>query len=756
MSSKYFLVLSRFVAVILIFTASLSHAQFRIIPQPVKIDSAKGKFILTPNAVIGVDKGTVAIGKYLQGYLADNYKLHLKLTLISYAPMKTAIRLVSKNDTVDGEYALSVTPRVIAIAGNNTGIFYGVQSLIQLLPDAGTASLHIQACNIYDKPRFKWRGLSLDVSRHFFTVPEVKRYIDIMSHYKLNTMHWHLTDDEGWRIQIDKYPLLTEKGARITYYSKRGEYRKMDNLIDSGGRDGFYTKNDIREVLHYAKAHFVTILPEIEMPGHSEAAIFAYPELGCKDSTGAPHRVRMLDPSEFTFNFYENVLTEVIALFPNQYIHIGGDEAEMVDWLKSPTAVALMKREGLKNEGEVQSYFIKRIEKFLLSKNKKMIGWDEILKGGLAESATVMSWEGEAGGIAAAKMHHSVVMTPLPFMYFDAPQAKESLEPIGWNPPVPWQMVYNYEPVSNQLTDDEAKYIIGAQGNIWAEKIATFTHLQYMMYPRALAVAEITWSPKQEKDIDRFAYKMKNQYGLFRLWDVNARIPDIDSLADVTTNKNNYTLTLNYPLQNARLRYAINTKMPDSTAAAVAFPVNINQPLKDSLKIYTLTSWKLKSSIRQSAIIRHVNVEPATDTTNLAPGLTYAVYRTQRNYNRLDSVASAESGLISFPQKFILAPEGTYTWVKLKGFIKIDHEDDYELTSAFEYSPELNLGGAIIMQRNNDCYAEPQKAILHLKKGYYVLNGLYLADEYNGSQNLVQLKTAGGQTLAPATYLFHL
>jgi hexosaminidase len=243
---------------------------------------------------------------------------------------------------------------------------------LQLLPPGGPVPLRVQACEITDEPRFGWRGLSLDVSRQFFTVPEVKKYIDMMSHYKLNVLHWHLTDDEGWRIQIDKYPKLTEIASKISFYEKQGKFRKLDNLID-GGRDGFYSKDDIRDVLKYAKERFVTVLPEIEMPGHSEAAIFAYPWLGCKDSTGAKHRIVILDPSDSTFNFIRNVLTEVIELFPGQYIHIGGDEAQVTEWLKSPTAVVLMKKEGFTDPAQVQSYFIKRIEKFLLSKNKKLL-----------------------------------------------------------------------------------------------------------------------------------------------------------------------------------------------------------------------------------------------------------------------------------------------------------------------------------------------------------------------------------------------
>jgi hexosaminidase len=737
-----------------ILSSSFVRAQFHIIPQPVKISAQKGSFLLTGNAVIGTDVQSRAVGLYLQNYLARNYNLHLKLRVFEKIPATIAIKLISNNAADTGAYALNIKNTGVSIVGAGEGVFYGVQSLIQMLPVA--APLRLTAVAIKDAPRFKWRGLSIDVSRHFFTVDEVKKYIDVMAHYKLNTLHWHLTDDEGWRIQIDKYPLLTEVGARINYYEKQGKFRKLDNLID-GGRDGFYTKDDIREVLKYAAERYVTILPEIEMPGHSEAAIFAYPELGCQDSMGAKHRVRMLDPSENTFKFLENVLTEVIALFPNQYIHIGGDEAEMVDWLKSPVAVALMKKEHLKDEREVQSYFIKRIEKFLISKNKKLIGWDEILQGGLAPSATVMSWRGEAGGIAAAKMRHHVIMTPLPYMYFDAPQANEELEPIGWNPTVPWQMVYNYEPLSTQLNTEEAAYILGAQGNIWTEKIPNLPHLEYMMYPRSLAVAELTWSAKADKDIGRFKNKLNKQYPLFKLWNLNARLMDIDGVINIVTNSGRYINTLDYPLKGAKVRYSLNGRMPDSTSVETQFPIKISVPLKDTLTLSTYTTWTLNNQhIRQRVKITRDDFKPAkTDDRKLLPGLSYASYITKKEYQKLENGKPATIGIMTFPQPFTPSNDDATNWIKVNGYINILIEGDYEITSEFLISPQLYLDNIAIINPDKNRYAEPQKAVLHLKKGYYTLTGYYAANDVNSGENLIQLKTASGKVFNHEDYLFH-
>jgi hexosaminidase len=736
---------------------NVASGQLHIIPQPVSAEQLSGSFALKASDIITADEQSQLVANYLQQYLHDTYKLDLKVKTYPHVPENAAIRLESSEvDTAKGSYSMQVSPKRITIAGNGAGLFYGVQSLIQIITDVNGKNLHVPACKIEDKPRFGWRGLSLDVCRHFFTVDEVKRYIDMMAHYKFDVLHWHLTDDEGWRIKIDKYPLLTERGSKVGYYASIGKFRAFDNITE-GYRDGFYTKDDIREVVKYAQDRFITILPEIEMPGHSEAAIFAYPELGCKDSTGAQHRVRMLDPSEYTFNFYENVLTEVMQLFPNEYIHIGGDEAEIDDWLKSPTAVALMKREGYKSPSQVQSYFIKRIEDFLNSKGKKLIGWDEILKGGLAPSATVMSWEGEEGGIIAAKMHHNVIMTPLPQMYFDAPQAAAATEPLGWNDPVSWQMVYNYEPQSDRLTPEEAKYILGAQANIWVEKIGNFKHLEYMIYPRLLAVAELTWTPKADKDIHRFEKSMYANYYLFNLWELNARLPNVTGLEDVVTNKESYTQTLTYPLQNASVQYTLNGTLPDTTAVTSPFPVTINSPLKDSLAIAVYTSRQLSKRILQKVLVKHVNIKPsATDGTGLQSGLSYMMYKTTyNNVPATDTTKDFEIGILRKDGGLNPYPGLFNSWVKLYGYLKIEKEGDYRISSDFENTPMLLMGTTLILDGSKNKYVEPQEAILHLQKGVYQLSGYFVADKVNSKQALIKIATMDGKPIDADNLLFH-
>ncbi|MHB8209626.1 family 20 glycosylhydrolase [Mucilaginibacter sp.] len=417
-----------------------------------------------------------------------------------------------------------------------------------------------------------------------------------------------------------------------------------------------------------------------------------------------------------------------------------------------------MKREHFTDPSQVQSYFIKRIETFINSKGKKLIGWDEILKGGLAPSATVMSWEGEQGGITAARMHHDVIMTPLPQMYFDAPQANVANEPIGWNPPVTWQMVYNYEPQSKELTSEEAKYILGAQANIWSEKIATMDHLEYMVYPRVLAMAELTWTPREDKNIDRFEQSMYANHRLFKLWNLNARIPNAFGLEDIITNNNEVEITLTHPLNEAKAIYKLDNRYPLADTSAKGYPITIKHVLTDTLGISVYTNWTLNQQrILQTATIKHVNLQQAkTDVAKLRPGLAYVVYKTAyNNYPALDTGENFISGMLH--KDDIIKPfTGPFnTWVKLNGYIKIDAENDYRITTEFETSPLLLLDNVVIINSGKNKYAEPQAAILHLKKGVYLLSGYYLADGQNSGQTLINIKMASGKQLEYTDYLFH-
>ena len=414
----------------------------------------------------------------------------------------------------DESYRLDVSPeRVMIHARDAAGLFYGLRTLEQLAPaEPGDPPFSIPAVSIRDEPRFGYRGLHLDVARHFFPVSFVKRYIDLMSRFKLNAFHWHLTEDQGWRIEIERYPRLTEVGAfrRETVVDK-----ELDPYVGDGTPyGGFYTQREIREVVEYARRRFVTVIPEIEMPGHSLAALAAYPHLAC---TEGPFEVGtrwgiyedIYCPKEDTFVFLEGVLGEVMDLFPSLYIHVGGDEAPKTRWEESPVAQEVMRREGLASEEELQSWFIQRIAHFLERNGRRLIGWDEILEGGLAEGATVMSWRGTEGGIEAAREGHDVVMTPYSHLYFDYYQADPEGEPLAIGGFIPLEEVFDFEPVPDELDGREARHVLGAQANVWTEYMKTPEKVEYMAYPRVLALAERVWAPADRRDLDAFLERVE-------------------------------------------------------------------------------------------------------------------------------------------------------------------------------------------------------------------------------------------------------
>ncbi|GHA75418.1 glycoside hydrolase family 20 protein [Pontibacter akesuensis] len=501
-------------------------APVSIIPKPQHLTQKSGQFILNNDTKIYVP----ADNAELQGIaekLASSIKTATAVqpqVLQKRAPANSKnsiqLTLTSTPDTLGKEgYTLEVSPDKIMLAANQpNGLFWGTQTLKQLLPPgSNTAPVAIPAVSIADKPRYEWRGMHLDVVRHFFPVAFVKEYIDYLAMHKLNTFHWHLTDDQGWRIEIKKYPKLTEVGAWRDS-TLIGHYWDLPQTYDDKRHGGFYTQEQIKEVVKYAQERYITVVPEIEMPGHAVAALAAYPELSC---TGGPFHVEskwgifkdvFCAGNEQTFTFLENVLTEVMALFPSEYIHIGGDESPKDRWKECPKCQQRMAQEGLKDEHELQSYFVQRMEKFVNARGRQIIGWDEILEGGLAPNATVMSWRGTKGGIEAARQKHNVVMTPGTHLYFDHYQGDRELEPTAIHGYSPLSKVYAFEPTPAELTKAEQKYILGAQANVWTEYIPTEEHVQYMVFPRIAALSEVLWTPAKRKNWDDFKQRMQQQY----------------------------------------------------------------------------------------------------------------------------------------------------------------------------------------------------------------------------------------------------
>lgn len=494
-----------------------------IIPQPAQLTVDESYSIVLPDTLTIVAPTPEAenVATLLETFLS---KTGFHASIVAQGPGVITLDSQHAADSLGEEgYTLTTSKAGITLsAATGAGLFYAAQSFIQLINE----DHHIAAVTIADQPRFAYRGLHLDVCRHFFPADFVKKYIDLMSHYKFNTFHWHLTEDQGWRIEIKKYPRLQEVAA---YRDETlvGHAAKDNHNYDGIRHGGYYTQEEIKDVVAYAAARHVEVIPEIEMPGHALAALAAYPYLGC---TGGPYKVTgnwgvfkdvYCAGKDSTFAFLEDVIDEVVTLFPSKYIHIGGDECPKDSWKESALCQQRMKDEHLKDEHELQSYFIQRMEKYINSKGKRIIGWDEILEGGLAPDATVMSWRGEEGGIEAAGQHHDVIMTPGNWCYLDHYQADRATEPLAIGGFTPVKEVYGYEPIPADLPADQAKYILGAQCNVWTEYIPTTTHVEYMVYPRAIAMSEVVWSPKESRNYDSFVKRMDHQRTLLDLWDVN-------------------------------------------------------------------------------------------------------------------------------------------------------------------------------------------------------------------------------------------
>lgn len=472
-----------------------------VIPVPLKMEQGTGCFLLSENTKLYINL------QGLEAQLLENclqaLPVHLKKGKKKDTQNMLSLLITEKNHQLPSpeSYTLSVTPQQILIrATSGAGLFYGLQTLLQLAQPSGAGSYSIASVEIEDTPRFAYRGLMLDVSRHFSTKEFIKKQIDALAYYKINRLHLHLTDAAGWRLEIKKYPLLTEFAAWRTDPTWKQWWnggRKYVRFDAPGAYGGYYTQDDIREILEYARQHYITVIPEIEMPSHSEEVLAAYPQLSC---SGEPYKNSdFCVGNEETFTFLENVLTEVMELFPSEYIHIGGDEAGKSAWKTCPKCQKRMKDEHLANVDELQSYLIHRIEKFLNNHGRHLLGWDEILQGGIAPNATVMSWRGEEGGIAAVTSGHRAIMTPGAYCYLDSYQDAPYSQPEAIGGYLPLKKVYSYNPVPASLTAEQAKLVYGVQGNLWVEYIPTPEHVEYMIYPRILALAETAWSAPERK-----------------------------------------------------------------------------------------------------------------------------------------------------------------------------------------------------------------------------------------------------------------
>lgn len=574
-------------------SSPLLQGNISIIPQPQQTTILEGFFILNKNTHIALPNEEEDWKNAAHALIEPSEKSTGHLLKIK-PESASIIFKIDKTIAEQEGYRLSVNTEQITIAAPTAqGAFYGVQTLLQLMPTdvfntKKTIDLNfkIPAVDIKDAPRFAYRGMHLDVARHFFNVDEVKRYIDLMAMHKYNRFHWHLTEDQGWRIEIKQYPKLTEVGA-FRKETLIGHYSDQPHQFDGKRYGGFYTQEEVKEVIAHAKKRFVTIIPEIELPGHAQAAIAAYPELGC---TGDSLEVMTLwgisknvyCPTEATFTFLENVLEEVMDLFPGEYIHIGGDECPKKQWKASAFCQKLIRQEGLKDELELQSFFIKKIEKFINAKSKRMIGWDEILEGGLAPNATVMSWRGMKGGIRAANAGHDVIMTPTSHCYFDYYQSRHADEPVAIGGYLPLEKVYSFEPIPRDIADDKKQHIIGAQANLWTEYIPTVEHLDYMAYPRATAMAEVLWSKEKQRDFKDFSERLKWHFNRLNALGVQAATNFYDTKGEVISEQGVVKVALQSPLSGAIITYTLDGSSPtlQSTVYTAPFEIKTSAEIK--------------------------------------------------------------------------------------------------------------------------------------------------------------------------------
>ena len=528
----------------ILFGLNKGYAQVNIVPLPASMQLGKGTYILkSPLKILYSNTLTKGHGgvEIFKAHLLKEYGIKSIENDNSHnVNNATTIYITVVNSDTTNQYELSVNKKGILIKGNANGIFYAFETLKQILGKTKTGQLEVPHLLIKDIPRFAYRGMHLDVSRHFFTIPQVKKYIDYLATYKYNTFHWHLTDDQGWRIEIKQYPNLTTKGA---YRDRTLIGRFGSNIYDTIPYGGFYTQAEIKEIVQYATERYIQVIPEIEMPGHSLAALASYPYLGCTkgeykvmDTWGVFDDV-LCAGNDSTFTFLQNVLAEIMPLFTSQYIHIGGDECPKKRWEDCNKCQDRMKTYNLKDEHALQSYFIQRIEKYVNSQGKSIIGWDEILEGGLAPNATVMSWRGEAGGIEAAKQAHHVIMTPGSHCYLDHSQSmQEDSVTIGNYLPV--EKLYNYEPIPTVLTATQAKCIIGAQGNVWTEYIANQSKLEYMIFPRMIALSEVLWTPKDKRNWESFKARLPNVFERLSHENINYSKAYYELKASILPSKN--------------------------------------------------------------------------------------------------------------------------------------------------------------------------------------------------------------------------
>ncbi|PYF75061.1 family 20 glycosylhydrolase [Pedobacter nutrimenti] len=710
------------------YAQQVNPSRYNLIPYPQKLEERKGEFVITTKTILVLPETKTFFQTEIQ-QLQSLVKSNTGQVMPVQTKAVAGAIVLKKNDQLKGEedYTLEVSPKGIEIAARNpTGMFRGIETLRQLMPVAvengGLKKIAVPAVKIFDHPAYSWRGMHLDVSRHFFSVAYLKKFINLLALYKMNKLHLHLTDDQGWRIEIKKYPLLTEMGAWREFNNQDSACMKMaiDNpdmaidqshVIHKNGKTlygGFYTQAQMKEVIAYALERHVEIIPEIDMPGHMMAAIKAYPYLSCEGgSTWGPLFSEPICPcKESTFQFAEDVFSEIAALFPSKYMHLGADEVDKSSWKKSAECEAVMKANNLKSAEELQSYFVKRMEKFFNSKGKKLIGWDEILEGGISPTAILMYWRGWVpdAPVKAARNGNQVIMTPGDPLYFDRIPDRNSIAEV-----------YRFNPVPKGLGQADAKFIIGAQANIWTEHIPSERRADFMFMPRMTALAEVLWTHRANED--SYFSRLKAQYKRLDLLKVNYRLPDLSGFTDDNVLAGKTLLKIEKPLADMTIRYTSNGTVPNLQSAELSYPYLVPGP--GTLKIAAFSPGGSRTDIYTLNYKQQSFFKPVQEK-DLKSGLHLDFYNA--SIKGVTNLPAKPDRVLTVPN--VIIPDGLETGgkafgAKLSGYIEVPQTSVYSFFLTADDGANLYIEGEKVVD-NDGWHAPLQKSgQIALQKGLH-------------------------------------
>nr|MBC7614337.1 family 20 glycosylhydrolase [Pseudopedobacter sp.] len=753
-------------------SAQQSDLNLGIIPAPQNVTVKSGYFKLTAKTALQfeneADRKTAELFRDLVKE-RDGYDLVIAKAFIVAPESMISFNSVNSDDLGEEAYTLAVNEKNIALKGKSKGVFYAMQTLSQLYLN-NLETHQIPQCSIVDQPRYAYRGLHLDVSRHFFTVDFIKKYIDLMAMYKFNNFHWHLTDDQGWRIEIKKYPKLTEIGGYRDQTLIGNYHDRTPQWFDGKSYGGYYTQEQIKEVVAYATKKYINVIPEIEMPGHAMAALSAYPELACGDNPG-PFKAAekwgvfpdiFCAGKDHTFDVLEDVLTEVMALFPSKYIHIGGDEAPKTAWKKCPYCQKRIKKEHLKNEEQLQSYFIHRIEKFVNSKGRSIIGWDEILEGGLAPNATVMSWRGVSGGISAAKQNHDVIMTPSSNgVYLDHTQGRSDQEPVTIGGDGRISKIYAYNPTPESLTIDQQKYILGVQANMWTEYIASTNKADYMLLPRLFAVSEIAWTNLDKKNFKDFnEVRVPQHLGWLDQTSTFYRVPEVIGAKDtIYLVSDSLVFDVKPSVKGAKIYYTIDGYQPDETTNLYKkpFSVIVSKGEERPVKFRVYTSTGKQSVITTTTLINRDILNADTTQLNRSQGAIkyYYVPGKFKNTLEIDTNKATLVGLASQISLSKVPNKAREYGLVFIGMVNVNEDASFEFSLNSDDGSRLYIDDELIIDNDGKHARYERSSGVALKAGLHTIKVLYF-DDGPGSTLQVSVKGTDNKKIEiPSMMLFN-